>query len=174
MNEFKFRRLFAVLPISKTEDDIRDEFSQFGNVTQIRLVPDKKNQSQCAAYITFSSFLEAALAIEGCDFSYRAKFCLPRENLKQNQQQQQQQHYQGNQYQNQGNDGGRYGNGGGNNGNNEYSRKRTHSPENNRSGGDVKLVVICSSGLNQDRLWRLFDIAPGMKYCNIVTQSKIF
>lgn len=173
VNEFKFRRLFAVLPISKTEDDIRDEFSQFGNVTQIRLVPDKKNQSQCAAYITFSTFLEAALAIEGCDFSYRAKFCLPRENLKQNQQQQQQQHYQGNQYQNQGNDGGRYGNGGGNNGNNEYSRKRTHSPENNRSGGDVKLVVICSSGLNQDRLWRLFDIAPGMKYCNIVTQNDI-
>lgn len=174
VNEFKFRRLFAVLPSSKNEDEIRDEFGQFGNVTQVRLVPDKKNQTQCAAYITFSSFLEAALAIEGCDMSYRAKFCLPRENLKQQQQQQQNQggqgHYQQNQYQQQ-NDGNRFGNG---NGNNEYSRKRTHSPDNGRyGGGDVKLVVICSSGLNQDRLWRVFDIAPGMKYCNIVTQNDI-
>lgn len=171
VNEFKFRRLFAVLPSSKTEDEIREEFSQFGTVIQVRLVPDKKNEMQCAAYITFGSFLEAALAIEGCEFSYKAKFCLPRENLKQNQQQQQQQHYQMNQYQNQGNDGGRYGNG--NSNGNDYSRKRTHSPDNNRFGGDVKLVVICSSGLNQDRLWRLFDIAPGMKYCNIVTQNDI-
>lgn len=172
VNEFKFRRLFAVLPSSKTEDEIRDEFGQFGNVTQIRLVPDKKNQHQCAAYITFSSFLEAALAIEGCDFSYKAKFCLPRENLKQNQQGGPQgnnfggNNYSGNNFQGNSN-GGRYGNG------NEYSRKRTHSPDNNRYGGDVKLVVICSSGLNQDRLWRLFDIAPGMKYCNIVTQNDI-
>lgn len=171
VNEFKFRRLFAVLPSSKTEDEIREEFSQFGTVIQVRLVPDKKNEMQCAAYITFGSFLEAALAIEGCEFSYKAKFCLPRENLKQNQQQQQQQHYQMNQYQNQGNEGGRYGNG--NSNGNDYSRKRTHSPDNNRFGGDVKLVVICSSGLNQDRLWRLFDIAPGMKYCNIVTQNDI-
>lgn len=174
VNEFKFRRLFAVLPSSKTEDEIRDEFGQFGNVTQIRLVPDKKNQSQCAAYITFSSFLEAALAIEGCDFSYKAKFCLPRENMKQGQGGPQGNNYSGNNYQGnssyQGNTsggGGRYGNG------NEFSRKRTHSPDNRGYGGDVKLVVICSSGLNQDRLWRLFDIAPGMKYCNIVTQNDI-
>lgn len=31
-NEFKFRRLFAVLPRCKTEDEIPDEFGQFGNV----------------------------------------------------------------------------------------------------------------------------------------------
>lgn len=164
VNEYKFRRLFAVLPSSKSEDEIRDEFGQFGTVTKVHLVPDKKNQAQCAAYITYGSFLETALAIEGCDSSYKAKFCLPREMLKQNQQNQQ--NYQNNQHQS--NDGGRYGNGG-----NEYSRKRTHSPDNGRAGGDVKLVVICSSGLNQDRLWRLFDIAPGMKYCNIVTQNDI-
>lgn len=164
VNEFKFRRLFAVLPSSKQEDEIREEFGQFGNVTQIRLVPDKKNQTQCAAYITFSSFLEAALAIEGCDVSYRAKFCLPRENLKGGPQGN---NYSGNNQQQGNTNGNRYGNG------NEYSRKRTHSPDGGRYGGDVKLVVICSSGLNQDRLWRLFDIAPGMKYCNIVTQNDI-
>lgn len=153
VNEYKFRRLFAVLPSSKNEDAIREEFGKFGNVTQIRLVPDKKNQSQCAAYITFSSFLEAALAIEGCNSGYRAKFCLPRDNLKKQADEKE--------------SGGRFGF------SNGSTRKRTHSPDSGRPGGDVKLVVICSSGLNQDRLWRVFDIAPGMKYCNIVTQNDI-
>ncbi|XP_055624848.1 RNA-binding protein 45-like [Toxorhynchites rutilus septentrionalis] len=150
VNEFKFRRLFAVVPSSKDEATIKDEFAKFGTVTQVRLVPDKKNEKQCAAYITFTSFLETALAIEGCDSSYRAKFCLPRENLKKDEK-----------------DTGKFG------ASEETKRKRTHSPDSSRQAADVKLVVICSSGLNQDRLWRIFDIAPGMKYCNIVTQNDI-
>lgn len=161
VNEFKFRRLFAVIPNTKDEETIKSEFSRFGTVTQIRLVPDKKNQSQSAAYITFTSFLETALAIEGCDSSYRAKFCLPREHLKN---------------QNDQRDGGHGGGGQGKfspSSNNGSNRKRTHSPDSRGQGGDVKLVVICGSGLNQDRLWRVFDIAPGMKYCNIVTQNDI-
>ncbi|XP_058461174.1 RNA-binding protein 45-like [Malaya genurostris] len=152
VNEYKFRRLFAVVPHSKTEESIKDEFTKFGNVTQVRLVPDKKNPTQCAAYITFTSFLETALAIEGCCPSYRAKFCLPREMVKKPD----------------GGDGGSKFSS-----SNGSTRKRTHSPDSGRSGTDIKLVVICSSCLNQDRLWRIFDIAPGMKYCNIVTQNDI-
>lgn len=155
VQEFKFRRLFAVIPSTKDEETIRKEFGRFGTITQARLVQDKKNQNQCAAYITFTTFLETALAIEGCDASYRAKFCLPRDQLKNN---------------SGGGDGDNYSNGG-------PPRKRTHSPSSKRGaqggGIDVKLVVICSSDLNQDRLWRIFDIAPGMKYCNIVTQNDI-
>lgn len=151
VNEYKFRRLFAVIPSTKDEEAIKKEFGRFGTVTQVRLVPDKKNQSQCAAYITFTSFLETALAIEGCDANYRAKFCLPRETLNKEKEV----------------TGGKY------EASNGSSRKRTHSPESGRSGVDAKLVVICSNSLNQDRLWRIFDIAPGMKYCNIVTQNDI-
>lgn len=148
VNEFKFRRLFAVIPSSKQEEEIKKEFGRFGTVTQVRLVPDKKNQNQCAAYITFTTFLETALAIEGCDPSYRAKFCLPRDKKDEK-------------------DGGKFAS------NDASNRKRTHSPDYGKQGGDVKLVVICSNNLNQDRLWRIFDIAPGMKYCNIVTQNDI-
>lgn len=144
VNEFKFRRLFAVVPSSKDEATLREEFGKFGTVTQARLVPDKKNEKQCATYITFTSFLETALAIEGCDKSYRAKFCLPRKEERET---------------------GKFA------ADDATTRKRTHSPDSGRRAADVKLVVICSSGLNQDRLWRIFDIAPGMKYCNIVTQS---
>lgn len=150
VNEYRFRRLFAVVPSSKDEESIKKEFNRFGAVTQVRLVPDKKNQSQCAAYITFTSFMETALAIEGCDPNYRAKFCLPRETLNKEKE----------------TTGGKF------EPSNGSSRKRTHSPETSRSV-DVKLVVICSNTLNQDRLWRIFDIAPGMKYCNIVTQNDI-
>lgn len=32
---------------------------------------------------------------------------------------------------------------------------------------EFQLNIICSSGLNQDQLWRLFDIIPGLEYCVI-------
>lgn len=34
-------------------------------------------------------------------------------------------------------------------------------------GGEVQLNVIVSSSVNQDQLWRLFDIVPGLEYCHI-------
>lgn len=32
---------------------------------------------------------------------------------------------------------------------------------------EVQLNIICSSSVNQDQLWRLFDIVPGLEYCKI-------
>lgn len=38
---------------------------------------------------------------------------------------------------------------------------------NENCGGEVQLNVIVSSSVNQDQLWRLFDIVPGLEYCHI-------
>lgn len=35
------------------------------------------------------------------------------------------------------------------------------------SNVEVQLNIICSSSVNQDQLWRLFDIVPGLEYCKI-------
>lgn len=35
------------------------------------------------------------------------------------------------------------------------------------NGSEYQLNIICSSSLNQDQLWRLFDIIPGLEYCVI-------
>lgn len=37
----------------------------------------------------------------------------------------------------------------------------------NSSSGDATLYVICSPTVNQDQLWRLFDIIPGLDFCQI-------
>uniref|UniRef100_A0A182QUR1 RRM domain-containing protein n=1 Tax=Anopheles farauti TaxID=69004 RepID=A0A182QUR1_9DIPT len=148
VNENHFLRLFAIVPSSRSEEQLREEFGAFGTVTQVRLVPDKKNEAQCAAYVKFTSFLETALAIENCNPQYRAKFCVPRNKLQQEREQRAVE---------------------------TSNRKRSHSPERFPSvqKSDTKLVVICSSQLNQDRLWRLLDIIPGMKYCSIITANEI-
>ncbi|XP_053675671.1 RNA-binding protein 45-like [Anopheles nili] len=149
INESNFLRLFAIVPSSRTEEQLKEEFSSHGTVTQVRLVPDKKNDKQCAAYVKFTSFLETALAIENCNPLYRAKFCLPRNK----QQQEKEQKIQPTEH---------------------TGRKRTHTPDRLSSlRCEMKLVVICSNQLNQDRLWRLFDICPGMQYCNIITANEM-
>uniref|UniRef100_A0A182WQX2 RRM domain-containing protein n=1 Tax=Anopheles minimus TaxID=112268 RepID=A0A182WQX2_9DIPT len=148
VNENHFLRLFAIVPSSRTEEQLKEEFGCHGTVTQIRLVADKKNDKQCAAYIKFTTFLETALAIENCNPQYKAKFCVPRKHEREQQGQPTKP--------------------------DPINRKRTHSPDRLASvRSDTKLVVICSSLLNQDRLWRLFDICPGMKYCNIITANEI-
>lgn len=35
------------------------------------------------------------------------------------------------------------------------------------SANEFQLNIICSSTINQDQLWRLFDIVPGLEYCHI-------
>lgn len=37
----------------------------------------------------------------------------------------------------------------------------------NENQSEVQLNVIVSSTVNQDQLWRLFDIVPGLEYCHI-------
>lgn len=38
---------------------------------------------------------------------------------------------------------------------------------NNAEKNETTLNVICSTQINQDQLWRLFDIIPGLDYCQI-------
>lgn len=38
---------------------------------------------------------------------------------------------------------------------------------NNGNNSEVQLNVIVNSAVNQDQLWRLFDIVPGLEYCHI-------
>lgn len=38
-------------------------------------------------------------------------------------------------------------------------------------GQPTSLEVICSNTINQDQLWRLFDIIPGLDYCQLTGES---
>lgn len=41
------------------------------------------------------------------------------------------------------------------------------SSGNSDNNSEVQLNVIVSTTVNQDQLWRLFDIVPGLEYCHI-------
>lgn len=47
------------------------------------------------------------------------------------------------------------------------SKFTVHTITNNGNNTEVQLNIIVSSTVNQDQLWRLFDIVPGLDYCHI-------
>lgn len=47
------------------------------------------------------------------------------------------------------------------------SKFTVHTITSNGNNTEVQLNIIVSSTVNQDQLWRLFDIVPGLDYCHI-------
>lgn len=65
------------------EDDLQNKFKEYGTIVKINLLRDRDTQqSKGFAYITFSSFIEAATAYENCDRSYKAVFAEPKPSAK--------------------------------------------------------------------------------------------
>lgn len=82
-NEDKHKRLFIKVHKEVTESELRQHFSAFGQVDTIYLQRDKlTDECKGFAYVNYTSFLDAALAFEGCDKKYKAIFATPKEELK--------------------------------------------------------------------------------------------
>lgn len=169
----RYVRLFIVVPKNATEDDIRDEFEKYGDVASVSIVKDRNTgTSKGFAYVKYDSFFHTATAFENCPSKYKAVFAEPKLSRSRDG----------------GRDGGRgsgrdgrrdesfnrygdWGNGNGNmgNSNNEMSSFfKMQNPTNQRT---TTLDVICSNNINQDQLWRLFDIVPGLDYCRIIRED---
>ena len=82
-NEDKYKRLFIKVHKEVTESELRQHFSEFGQVDAIHLQRDKiTDECRGFAYVNYTSFLDAAKAFEGCDRKYKAIFATPKEELK--------------------------------------------------------------------------------------------
>ena len=82
-NEDKYKRLFIKVHKEVTESELRQHFSAFGTVDTIHLQRDKlTDECRGFAYVNYTSFLDAAMAFEGCDRKYKAIFATPKEELK--------------------------------------------------------------------------------------------
>lgn len=188
----KYVRLFIVCPKTATEEDLKDEFSQWAPVENVTLVRDKQSgNSKGFAYIRFSKFYDAAVAFENCPAHYKAMFAEPKGSTTRNRDQ-----YGGRDDSIMSGRGagpiGSGGFGGGNmncmpmgggaNFNNGFNDWGNNSFNNNMSqfmgmqntpvSQPTCLEVIVSNCVNQDQLWRLFDIIPGLDYCQIVRERK--
>ena len=149
-------RLYLIIPKSLTEADLRAEFEQFGPLEYVSVVTDKvTKENRGFGYVKFFQFSHCARAFEGCDQSYRPKFADPRPSLEER----------------------RGGFGGSSFGGSDYggfggkgSKGGTELPTTvSNPMGTCKLAIMVNPILSQEKLWKLFDIVPGLQNCEIHT-----
>jgi len=172
-------RLFVMCAKTSTESDLKSHFSQFGDIDYVSIVKDRSSkESKGFAYIKYHRMSHAAKAFEGCDKSYKPVFADPkptREDYEMGAR---------------GHGGGGYG--GGHYGDSRDARGRHgHHGPGSTSGSSMsaydmlslmdtstsnpdsccRLAVSTSGMVNQDQIWKLMDLVPGLDYCEPVGGS---
>ena len=146
--EERLLRLFVVVPKSMSDSELRDHFTQFGDIDYVSIVKDKiTKESKGFAYVKYHRVSHTAKAFESCDRSFKPVFADPRPP-KTNQADSTQSNV---------------GSASSTTSNYDVFSYETHSG----GGGEnyTRLAVLASSVINQDQLWKLFDIIPGLDYC---------
>ncbi|XP_021956223.1 RNA-binding protein 45 isoform X2 [Folsomia candida] len=163
-------RLFIIVSRQSSETEIRDHFSQFGDIEHCNIVKDRNTkESKGFGYVKYFRISHAAKAYEGCDRTYKPKFADPRPSKQEDRyssahgsttgtydmaeypmehhfQQPMMNHVHHNQHQ--------------------HPHTITHMESPSR------LTIIAHRSLNQDQLWRLCDFFPGLDYCNVRHDQK--
>ena len=170
-------RLFLVIPKTFTEEDLRAEFNKYGPVEYVNILKDKRTQeSKGLGYVKYFRFSHAAKAFENVDPSFKPKFAAPRP--------------QAGRFDDRGSErsfgsssggigvgggfgpvhGGGFDGGFGDFGIPGSSRPKFESSIPNPTGTS-RLAFMCSSFATQDKVGRLFDIIPGLEYCELTQQD---
>jgi RNA recognition motif. (a.k.a. RRM, RBD, or RNP domain) len=152
--EERLLRLFVVVPKAMSDAELREHFNQFGDIDYVSIVKDKNTkESKGFAYVKYHRVSHTAKAFENCDRAFKPVFADPRPPKPV--------HADSTQ-------------------SNVGSASSTTSNyevfpyENHQLGseGYTRLSVVASSTLNQDQLWKLFDLIPGLDYCEMKRDSK--
>lgn len=161
----KYVRLFIVINKNESESDVREEFGQYGDIESVTIVKDRSSgQPKGFCYVRYNSFYHAAVAFENCNPRFKAVFADPKSSNKDRddfRDTKRNSSYDDFSFSRNGSNygGERFGGS-----SNDFSRSAVNVP--------TTLEVICSSTLNQDQLWKLFDLIPGLDYCQLVRESK--
>merc|ERR1719334_614057 len=139
-------RLFLVIPKSYDEKELKEAFEEWGPVEYVSIVKDRNTQeSRGLGYVKYFRFSHAAKAMENCDESFKPKFADPRPPR----------------------DSERHGGGG----MGDYGISRSGAPsfDTNMSNpnGTCKLAIMANPVLSQEKLWKLFDIVPGLEFAEL-------
>ncbi|XP_064614457.1 RNA-binding protein 45-like [Liolophura sinensis] len=77
--EEKLVRLFVVCPKKFSEDDLKQEFKQYGDIEYTQVVRDRSSgENKGFGYVKFHRPYHAAVALESCDPSFKPKFAEPK------------------------------------------------------------------------------------------------
>lgn len=152
----KYFRLFLVIPKTSTEDDLKTEFSKYGDLESVSVIRDRTTgQPKGFAYVKYKTFYHAALAFENCSSKYKAVFADPKTSPKTH---------------NSNLDNKTFGKSDesiNNSSKRQQSELSAFMKMQNSINQPTCLEVTCSNLVNQDQLWRLFDIIPGLDYCQL-------
>ncbi|KAJ8668171.1 hypothetical protein QAD02_009834 [Eretmocerus hayati] len=163
--EERWVRLFCILPKSMTDHELQQEFSKFGPIEYVTIVKDRQtSESKGFGYVKFRKVSSAAKAYEECDRKYRAVFAEPKKPKLEPSEPKfnngMSMNYENSNHSNYGNN---------------HSKNNVAfdlPPSYPNPEGYTKLQVIAHPALNQDQLWKLFDIVPGLDYCHLKTDAR--
>jgi len=157
-------RLFVVIPKTYDEDMLKEKFSEFGPIEYVSIVKDKQtNENRGFGYVKYFRFSHAAKAYEGCQQSFKPKFADPRPPRDERGSERS---YGGSMSGFGGMGQGGYGRehsfGGG-----RGSTMPSFEPALDNPSGTCKLAIMANPILNQEKLWKLFDVIPGLQFCDL-------
>uniref|UniRef100_H3CWW3 RNA binding motif protein 45 n=1 Tax=Tetraodon nigroviridis TaxID=99883 RepID=H3CWW3_TETNG len=163
-------RIFVTIPKSYSEEDLKETFKEYGDIEYCVILKNKTTgESKGLGYVRYYKPSQAALAIENCDKTYRAILAEPRNKAAATED------YSAgssrNDYM------------GGAEPMNQYAlplrktkKPQTFIPDDPNSyqfmdyrSGDITrcLMVSTRAGLSQEQIFALFDLIPGMEYCEL-------
>jgi len=157
-------RLFVVVPKTMSETELKEHFTQFGDVDYVSIVRDRNSkESKGFAYVKYHRMSHAAKAFESCDRSFKPVFADPKPQKS------------GFHAASAVNEGGDRLAGPGSTASASttaslsagYDMLTYMDTSHSNPEGNCRLSVITSSNINQDQLWRLFDLVPGLDYCEL-------
>lgn len=162
-------RLFVIIPKSFTDQSLRDEFSQFGDVENVTVLKDRgTGENKGFGYVRFYRPIHAAQAYENCDPTFKPKFAEPQRSRDERDEIEthgytaaagQKRMYEED-FGFRGNYGDPRGMGGG-------MAPRDIIADYPVTSHTSKLVIQAPIGLTQGYLVKLFSLIPGMEYCDL-------
>ncbi|XP_034352328.1 RNA-binding protein 45 isoform X4 [Arvicanthis niloticus] len=148
-------RIFVMIPKSYTEEDLREKFKVYGDIEYCSIIKNKvTGESKGLGYVRYLKPSQAAQAIENCDRRFRALLAEPKNKALESPEQ------------------------------DYYSRVRHeplgHEPRENlfpyafdKSDGrgqaaiSTRLSVVSRVPFTEEQLFSIFDIVPGLEYCDV-------
>ncbi|XP_037128046.1 RNA-binding protein 45 [Syngnathus acus] len=154
-------RIFVMIPKTFSEEDLRDTFKEYGDIEYCVVIKNKQTgESKGLGYVRYFKPSQAALAIENCDKAYRAILAEPRSKAS----------YSSEDYNNMAT---RSDYSGGADSMTVYpfnmSEPVSYPMMDYRGGADLTrcLMVSTRAALTQEQIFALFDLIPGMEYCEL-------
>ncbi|XP_026210752.1 RNA-binding protein 45 isoform X2 [Anabas testudineus] len=157
-------RIFVMIPKTFSEEDLKNTFKEYGEIEYCVIIKNKSTgESKGLGYVRYYKPSQAALAIENCDKTYRAILAEPRTKSTASED------YSGGTTR-----------GGSNVPRNTTMHQETQGgrllatdPGNYqvmdfRSGDFTRCLMMSTrAALTQEQIFALFDIIPGMEYCEL-------